>query len=196
MNTNDILYYYIMFRFQELAEVSRSNYWIVKRNLAINKKQSWIVYITSYIFFLCIVYIILYVSTVIHIHTDKPTKRWTFYTKLTSERTFSPRFFLGSEQKNPWDLHHRQQSWILDPTELQQLCEGRAPQWAKVRLGMMGDFFQHQILVGKERWRTASLSLRGFENTGNMMGLGNFLDKAGGYFLGGRWFLFGWFFAP
>lgn len=99
MNTNDILYYYIMFRFQELAEVSRSNYWIVKRNLAINKKQSWIVYITSYIFFLCIVYIILYVSTVIHIHTDKPTKRWTFYTKLTSERTFSPRFFWGPNKK-------------------------------------------------------------------------------------------------
>eukprot|EP00434_Breviolum_minutum_P007280 symbB.v1.2.006426.t1/scaffold383.1/size215797/8 len=29
---------------------------------------------------------------------------------------------------------YRQQSWILDPTELQQLCEGRAPQWAKVAL--------------------------------------------------------------
>ena len=159
MNTNDILYYYIMFRFQELAEVSRSNYWIVKRNLAINKKQSWIVYITSYIFFLCIVYIILYVSTVIHIHTDKPTKRWTFYTKLTSERTFSPRFFLGSEQKNPWDLHHRQQSWILDPTELQQLCEGRAPQWAKVRLGMMGDFFSTKSSSGRKDEGPPALAL-------------------------------------
>ena len=60
----------------------------------------------------------------------------------------------------------------MDPTELQQLCEGRAPQWAKVRLGMMGDF-PHQIR--RER-NFHKASLRGFKNTGKMMGLVDVLD--------------------